>query len=75
MVFGPILQTVQKVAGLVCSTEIVHVINLYQCMEAEIVLYSGMSRYLDLVTKPVVQVTLYISSIFMNVSFVPSSFS
>ena len=67
MAIGHISQTVQRVAELVCSTEIVHVINLYQCMEEEIVLHLGMPRNQDLVTLTLVQVTLYISIIFISV--------
>ena len=69
MAIGRILQTVQKIAaGLVCNTEIVHVIILCQCMEAEIVLYLGMPRIQNRVTKTLVQVTLYISSIFLFIN-------
>ena len=67
MAIGRISQTVQTVAGLVCSTEIVYVINLYQCMEEEIVLHWGMPRNQDLVTLTLVQVALYISIIFISV--------
>ena len=63
MAIGHISQTVQRVAGLVCSTEIVHVITQYQCMGEEIVLHLEMPRIQGLVTLTLVQVTLYISNI------------
>ena len=64
MAIGRISQTVQRVAELVCSTEIVHVITLCQCTEAKIVLHLGMPRNQDLVRKSVVQVTIFL---FLNV--------
>ena len=63
MAIGRISQTVQIVAELVCSTEIVHVITQYQCMGEEIVLHLEMPRIQGLVTLTLVQVTLYISNI------------
>ena len=67
MAIGRISQTVQRVAELLCRTEVVYVINLYQCMEEEIVLPLGMPRNQDLVTLTLVQVALYISVIFISV--------
>ena len=62
MAIGRISQSVQRVAGLVCSTEIVHVTNPCRCTEVEVVLYLEVGRNPGHATQIVVQVGLAISS-------------